>query len=121
MRSHGMGSLRSQYSWIFLTSVLPSAATILWQPMQRSTDGTPAALLRRAPEWQYWQAIWYEPAWITWLKKIGCSGPCRVVATGSTFAGSYAGSASVRTYAMTSRICTSDRKGVKLGISGESP
>jgi hypothetical protein len=27
---------------------LPSAATILWQPMQRSTDGTPAVLLRRA-------------------------------------------------------------------------
>ena len=47
--------------------------------MQRSTDGTPAALLRRAPEWHYWQAIWYEPAWITWLKKIGCSGPWRVV------------------------------------------
>ena len=64
--------------------------------MQRSTDGTPAALLRRAPAWQYWQAIWYEPAWITWLKKIGCTGPCRLVATGSTFVGSYAGSASVR-------------------------
>jgi len=46
--------------------------------MQRSTDGTPAALLRRAPAWQYWQAIWYEPAWMTWLKKIGCSGACRV-------------------------------------------
>ena len=56
--------------------------------MQRSTDGTPAELLRRAPAWQYWQSIWYEPAWITWLKKIGCTGPSRSRATGSTFAGS---------------------------------
>ena len=33
-------------------------------------------------------AATYRPAWMTWLKKIGWTGPCRVVATGSTFAGS---------------------------------
>ena len=35
--------------------------------------------------WQYWQPIWYEPVWMTWLKKIGCTGPSRVAAMGSTY------------------------------------
>src|SRR5690242_13442659 len=89
--------------------------------MQRSTDGTPAEAPRRALAWQYWQEIWYEPAWITWLKKIGCTGPWRVVATGSTPFGSNLGSARVRTYAMTSAIWMSERYGAKFGMSGDSP
>ena len=65
--------------------------------MQRSTDGTPAVLLRRALVWQYWQPICIEPAWITWLKKMGCTGPSRLAGIGSTLCGSNAGSARERT------------------------
>ena len=75
MRTHGMGCWRSQYPLSFSTCGLPWLATILWQPMQRSTDGTPAVLLRRALLWQYWQPICIEPAWITWLKKMGWHRP----------------------------------------------
>ena len=64
--------------------------------MHRSTEGMPAVAERRAPAWQYWQSILNAPAWITWLKKIGCTGPSRFSGTGSTPLGSYGGSAKVR-------------------------
>ena len=52
MRAHGMGSLLAAYSASFLISGR-SAAVILWQPMQRVTDGRPAYSERRASAWQY--------------------------------------------------------------------
>src|SRR5437773_10004927 len=57
-RTQGIGSFFAWYLAIFLTSGL-SAAAILWQPMQRSTDGRPAYSERRASLWQYWQSIAY--------------------------------------------------------------
>src|SRR5213593_3749038 len=57
-RTHGIGSFFAWYSAIFLTSGL-SAPAILWQPMQRATDGRPAYSERRASLWQYWQSILY--------------------------------------------------------------
>src|SRR5438105_11170903 len=57
-RTHGTGSLFAAYSASFLISGR-SAAVILWQPMQRVTDGRPAYSERRASAWQYWQSILY--------------------------------------------------------------
>jgi len=76
----------------------------------------PPRCLRARPAWQYWQAIWYEPAWITWLKKIAAPALAAWWRPGSTLAGSYAGSASVRTYAMTSDLHVGE-KGVEVGHS----
>ena len=42
--------------------------------MQRLTDGMPAKVERRASAWQYWQSILKSPAWILWLKRMGCFG-----------------------------------------------
>src|SRR5438093_6993006 len=57
-RTHGIGFLSAWYAASFLISGL-SAAAILWQPMQRATDGRPAYSERRASLWQYWQSILY--------------------------------------------------------------
>src|SRR5438094_10653562 len=46
-RTHGTGSPLPAYSASFLISGL-SAAVILWHPMQRVTDGSPAYSERRA-------------------------------------------------------------------------
>ena len=56
---------------------------ILWQPMQRSTDGSPAYSERRASAWQNWHSIRNEPAWIRWLKKIGWRGAPGTVTSGA--------------------------------------
>src|ERR1700756_2685974 len=97
MRTHGIGSFRCQYSWSFLTSGLPWAATILWQPMQRSTDGSPAYSDRRASAWQYWQLIWKAPAWIRWLNRNGWTGaPGGKIGPAKTSLGSRRGTASDR-------------------------
>ena len=58
---------------------------------------------------------------MTWLKKIGCTGPSRFVAMGRTLAGSYGGCAIVRTYWMISSICRSLSCGLNGGMSEESP
>ena len=42
--------------------------------MQRLTEGRPANDERRASAWQYWQSILKSPAWILWLKRMGCFG-----------------------------------------------
>ena len=60
-----------------LDLVVVAAGTAEWQPMQSSTDGTPAACDRSVPEWQYWQSIPNSPAWCLWLKGIGWIGPGR--------------------------------------------
>src|SRR5215470_13046195 len=51
-RVHGMGCDFAPYSVSFWISGL-SVATILWQPRQRCTDGSPAYSERRASAWQY--------------------------------------------------------------------
>ena len=70
---------------------------ILWHPKQRSTDGSPAYSERRASAWQYWQSIWYLPAWMRWLKKIGCVGARGGATIGSTAAARNGGDARERT------------------------
>ena len=39
--------------------------------MQSCSEGTPAVVERRAPEWQKRQSSLYWPAWILWLKAMG--------------------------------------------------
>src|SRR5437870_8660028 len=78
---------------------------ILWHPRQRSTDGRPAYSERRASAWQYWQSIRYLPAWMRWLKKIGCVGARGAVTIGTTAAARNGGDASERTWRITWRIC----------------
>jgi hypothetical protein len=58
---------------------------------------------------------------MTWLKKIGWTGPSRFVAMGRTLVGSYGGCAIVRTYWMISSICRSLSCGLNGGMSEESP
>src|SRR5260370_34542933 len=59
--------------------------------MHRSTDGSPAYSERRASAWQYWQSIWYLPAWTRWLKKIGWRGAPGPLAIGRAAAGAETG------------------------------
>ena len=94
---------------------------ILWQPTQRSTDGRPAYSERRASAWQYWQSILNEPAWIRWLKKIGCFGAPGTVTSARALSGSNLGSASVRTKAAMSRAWASPRYAAKGGMPGDNP
>ena len=56
-RTQGIGSPRRLKSWILAISGLSCAPMILWQPMQRSTEGSPAYSERRASAWQNWQSI----------------------------------------------------------------
>src|SRR2546425_1658321 len=115
-----MGSPRLAYSWILPISGLSATPMILWQPTQRSTDGRPAYSERRASAWQYWQGIWNEPAWTTWLKKIGCFGARggRASVVGPP---RYSGRASVRTKATIRRTWSALSVRSKGGIVGASP
>src|SRR5260370_23276477 len=72
--------------------------------MHRSTDGSPAYSERRASAWQYWQSIWYLPAWTRWLKKIGWRGAPGTLTIGRAAAGAYTGVARVRREAITAPI-----------------
>src|SRR2546430_17590655 len=92
---------------------------ILWHPRQRSTDGRPAYSERRASAWQYWQSIRYLPAWMRWLKKIGCVGARGAVTIGTTAAARNGGNASERTWRITWRICASLRYSPNAGMPGE--
>src|SRR3989304_186518 len=56
-----------------LSALSLSAVRLRWQLMQRWPDGIPATADLRALAWQYRQGIWFWPAWILWLKAIGCS------------------------------------------------
>src|SRR5581483_2058447 len=116
-----MDSPRPAYSWILRISGLSWAPMILWQPRQRSTEGRPAYSERRASAWQYWHWILNEFAWITWLKKIGWIGAPAGWTSGSAWRGSWAGSASVRTNAMTWRICVELSVRLNGGMVGARP
>src|SRR2546421_7259758 len=94
---------------------------ILWHPRQRSTDGSPAYSERRASAWQYWQSIWYLPAWMRWLKKIGCVGARGGATIGSTAAARNGGGARGRTQRITPRRCTSLRYAPDAGRPRERP
>src|SRR5882724_9044500 len=94
---------------------------ILWQPMQRSTDGSPAYSERRASAWQYWHAIWNDPAWITWLKRIGWRGACGGDTSGFAISGRNGGDANERRYSITWRVSLSLRNAESGGMPGERP
>src|SRR5688572_25904565 len=104
-----MGSRRLQYWWILAISGLSWAPMILWQPMQRSTEGSPAYSERRASAWQCRHGIWNEPAWMRWLKKIGCAGAPSTLTTGRAISGWKDGRASDLRYAITWRAWSSLR------------
>src|SRR5258708_12268472 len=72
--------------------------------MHRSTDGSPAYSERRASAWQYWQSIWYLPAWTRWLKKIGWRGPPGTLTIGPAAAGANPGVAGGRREGVPSRV-----------------
>src|SRR2546430_11103669 len=88
---------------------------ILWHPRQRSTDGSPAYSERRASAWQYWQSILYLPAWMRWLKKIGCVGARGGATIGSTAAARNGGGAGGGPRRGTSRVCPSLRYAPNAG------
>ena len=51
---------------------MPPFFWLPWHPTQRCTGGTPEVEERRAYSWQYWQGILLTPAWMRWLKGMGC-------------------------------------------------
>src|SRR2546427_11204916 len=89
--------------------------------MQRSTEGSPAYSERRASAWQYWQEIWNDPAWITWLKRIGWRGAFGNVTSGFAIPGRNGGAAIARRYRISWRVWLSLRKSANGGIPGDSP
>ena len=52
-----------------------SAGTASGSPCTARPTERPPTASDRVPEWQYWQSIWYRPAWCLWLNGIGWSGP----------------------------------------------
>src|SRR2546422_7844925 len=89
--------------------------------MQRSTEGSPAYSERRASAWQYWQAIWNDPAWITWLKRIGWRGALGPITSGLAVSGWEGGEASARRERVSFRVSASGRYPENGGIVGAGP
>src|SRR5260370_12949843 len=89
--------------------------------MHRSTDGSPAYSERRASAWQYWQSIWYLPAWTRWLKKIGWRGAPGTLTIGRAAAGADTGVARGRGEAITAPICAAPGDRAKAGMARRSP
>src|SRR2546428_5839189 len=89
--------------------------------MQRSTEGSPAYSERRASAWQYWQAIWDDPAWITWPKRIGWRGALGPSTSGLGLPGWEGGGAGRRGERVS--WCPPAARGVtgKRGARGPSP
>src|SRR3989442_12543756 len=89
--------------------------------MQRSTEGSPAYSERRASAWQYWQAIWNDPAWITWLKRIGWRGAFGPITSGFAGSGREGGGGGGRGEGVRRRVSAAGRYPGKWRHGGAGP